>query len=419
VKGRVLAEEDVEVRRRRVAAATNAVVTPIDPPLPHAADGPLAGVRVGVKDNIDTAGVRTTCGSAFFTERVPDADAVAVTRLTGAGAVVVAKLNLSEFAVGMTSQNSAAGPCRNPWDLGCIPGGSSGGAGAAVAAGLVDLALGTDTGGSVRLPAAACGVTGLRPGLGTVPDAGAFPICELVDTVGPLARTVELVARAFAVLAGRPVREPAPAPPRRIGLPVTPVGDVDEGVASAVEAAGRVFAEAGSELVPVEVPGLGAAQHVLYTLIYSGLPDVHRERLQHPELFHPDTLTRVLLGSGLTDGHRDEALAARADFQQALDEVFDDVDVLLTPTLAVDVPRIDDSADAVATTRLLARFTSPWSLHAGPTLALPVGRHPVSGMPVGAQLTAAVGGEDLLLDAGAWFQARTCWHQGRPACSVD
>jgi aspartyl-tRNA(Asn)/glutamyl-tRNA(Gln) amidotransferase subunit A len=419
VKGRVLAGEDVVVRRRRVAAATNAVVTLIDPPLPHAADGPLAGVRVGVKDNIDTAGVRTTCGSAFFADRVPDADAVVVTRLVEAGAHVVAKLNLSEFAVGLTSQNSAAGPCRNPWDLGRIPGGSSGGAGAAVAAGLVDLALGTDTGGSVRLPAAACGVAGLRPGVGTVPDAGTFPLCELVDTVGPLARTVELVARAFAVLAGRPVREPAPAPPRRIGLPVPAGDDVDDGVAAVVQAAGRVFAAGGSTLVPVEVPGLGAAQHVLYTIIYAGLPDVHRERLQHPELFHPDTLTRVLLGSGLTEGHREEAMAVRADYQQAMDEVFASVDVLLTPTLPVDVPLADAEEDVVALTRRLARFTAPWSLHAGPTLALPVGRHPVSGMPVGAQLTAGIGGEDLLLDAGAWYQSRTCWHQARPSCSVD
>jgi aspartyl-tRNA(Asn)/glutamyl-tRNA(Gln) amidotransferase subunit A len=419
VKGRALADSDVAVRHREVAAATNAVVTRIDPPLPHAADGPLAGVRVGVKDNIDTAGVRTTCGSAFFAERVPRDDAVVVTRLVEAGAQVVAKLNLSEFAVGVTSQNSAAGPCRNPWDLERIPGGSSGGSGAAVAAGLVDLALGTDTGGSVRLPAAACGVTGLRPGVGTVPDAGTFPMCELVDTVGPLARTVELVARAFAVLAGRPVREPAPAPPRRIGLPVPAPDDLDDGVAAVVAAAGRVFADAGSQLVPVEVPGLGAAQSVLYTLIYSGLPDLHRERLQHPELFHPDTLTRVLLGSGLTEGHRDEAIAARAEYQQAMEEVFATVDVLLTPTLSTDVPLIDADEDVLAVTRQLPRLTAPWSLHAGPTLALPVGRHPVSGMPVGAQLTAAVGGEDLLLDAGAWYQARTCWHQARPPWCVD
>jgi aspartyl-tRNA(Asn)/glutamyl-tRNA(Gln) amidotransferase subunit A len=220
--------------------ATNAVVTPIDPPLPHAPEGPLAGVRVGLKDNIDTAGVRTTCGSAYFADRVPDSDAEVVSRLAAAGALMVAKLNLSEFAIGLTSQNSASGPVRNPWDLSRVPGGSSGGSAAAVAAGLVEVALGTDTGGSVRVPAAACGVTGLRPGISVVPDAGTFPVCELVDTVGPIARDVELVARVFAVLAGRDARELEPAPPRRIGVPELWFDDLDPEVAALVAAAGRL-----------------------------------------------------------------------------------------------------------------------------------------------------------------------------------
>jgi aspartyl-tRNA(Asn)/glutamyl-tRNA(Gln) amidotransferase subunit A len=401
-----------------VAQATNAVVTWIDPPLPHAADGPLAGVRVGVKDNIDTAGVRTSCGSAFFAGRVPDTDAVVVSRLADAGAEIVAKLTMSEFAIGLTTQNSASGPCRNPWDLDRVPGGSSGGPAAAVAGGLVDLALGTDTGGSVRLPAAACGVTGLRPGVGTVPSVGTFPVCELVDTVGPLARSVPLVARAFAVLADRPVRQPVPAVPRRIGLPEPWFDGLDAGVAEVVAAAGRVFAAAGAELVPVQVAGIGAAQDVLYTIVYLELLELHRDRLAQPGRFQPDTLARIHLGEGLTEGHRDEALAIRAEYQQGLAELFADVDVLLTPTLPVDVPLAEGGEDVLTITRRLGQFTAPWSLHAGPTLSLPVGRHPVSGMPVGAQLTAAVGGEDLLLDAGAWFQERTSWHTAVPPCSV-
>ena len=403
----------------QVRAATNAVVTRIDPPLPHAADGPLAGLRVGLKDNIDTAGVLTTCGSAHFADRVPAAAAEVVSRLTAAGAEVVAKLNLSEFAVGLTSQNSAAGPCRNPWDLDRIPGGSSGGSAAAVAAGLVDLALGTDTGGSVRVPAAACGVTALRPGISVVPDAGTFPVCELVDTVGPFARDVGLVARTFAVLAGRPQRDLEPAPPVRIGVPVPWFDALDAGVAEVVEAAGQVFADGGSTLVPVEVPGIRSAQDVLYTIVYAGMADLHQRRLEAPELFQPDTLTRVRVGAGVSEGERAEALEARAEFQRGLDELFADVDVLLTPTLAVDVPRAGTDDDVLALTRRLALLTAPWSLHAGPTLALPVGRHPASGMPVGAQLTAAAGGEDRLLDAGAWFQQRTGWHELRPPCAVD
>ena len=406
-------------RTAEVTAATNAVVTFIDPPLPHAAEGPLAGIRVGLKDSIDTAGVRTTCGSAYSADRVPDADAEVVSRLTAAGAQVVAKLNLSEFAVGLTGLNSSAGPCRNPWDPDRIPGGSSSGSAAAVAAGLVDLALGTDTGGSVRVPAAACGVTGLRPGTSVVPDAGTFPVCELLDTVGPIARGVPLVARAFAVLAGRPARELTPAPPVRIGVPESWSHPLDPGVAAVVAAAAQVFAGGGAELVPVRVAGMGSALDVLYTLVYADIADLHVERLAHPDLFQPDTLIRVRVGEGVTDGHRAEALEARAEFQRALDEVFASVDVLLTPTLPIDVPPVSAEADVLALTRRLALLTAPWSLHAGPTLALPVGRHPVSGMPVGAQLTAAVGGEDLLLDAGAWFQERTEWHTATPPCSVD
>jgi aspartyl-tRNA(Asn)/glutamyl-tRNA(Gln) amidotransferase subunit A len=404
---------------REVMAATNAVITVIDPPLPHAPDGPLAGVRVGLKDNIDTAGVPTTCGSVYFADRVPDTDAEVVTRLAAAGAQLVAKLNMSEFAVGLTSQNSASGPVRNPWDPGRVPGGSSGGSAAAVAAGLVDVALGTDTGGSVRVPAAACGVTGLRPGISVVPDAGTFPVCELVDTVGPIARGVELVARAFAVLAGRDERELEPAPPRRIGVLTPWFDDLDAGVAAVVHAAGAVFADGGSELLPVRVPGMCSAQDVLYTIVYAGMADLHEDRLARPGLFQSDTLTRVLVGTGVSEGDRAEALQAREEFQRGLDDVFEQVDVLLTPTLPVDVPPIRTDDDVLAVTRRLAQLSAPWSLHAGPTLALPAGRHPVSGMPVGLQLTAAVGGEDLLLDAGAWFQDRTSWHAARPPCSVD
>ncbi|MGY2078992.1 amidase [Modestobacter sp. SYSU DS0657] len=406
-------------REEEVRAATNAVLRRIDPPLPHAAAGPLAGVRVGLTDNIDTAGLPTTCGSAYFADRVPDADAVVVTRLAAAGAQMVAKLNLSEFAVGLTSQNSAAGPVRNPWALDRLPGGSSGGAGAAVAAGLVDLALGTDTGGSVRLPAAACGVTGLRPGISVVPDAGTFPVCELVDTVGPLARTVELVARAFAVLAGRPARALRPAVPRRIGVPEAWFDDLDPGVAEVVAAAAGVFADGGAELVPVTVPGISVAQDVLYTIVYSGIADLHRERLATPELFQPDTLARLRVGEGVSEGDRAGALQVRAEFQRGLEEVLGQVDVLLTPTLPADVPTAVAAEDVLTLTRRLGTLTAPWSLHAGPTLALPVGRHPVSGLPVGAQLTAAVGGEDLLLDAGAWFEQRTSWHAELPPCRAD
>ncbi len=337
-----------------------------------------------------------------------------VRRLTAAGAELVATLNLSEFAVGVTTQNSAAGPCRNPWDLSRIPGGSSGGSGAAVAAGVVDLALGTDTGGSIRIPASACGVVGLRPTIGSIPMDGVFPVCDAVDTVGPLARDVGLVARAQRVLTGSAAPLPAPALPRRIGLPVQLLADVDPGVRGVVDAAAEVFAAAGATVVPVHVEGLADAQDIVYTLMYADLARIHADRLDSaPGRFQPDTLVRVGLGRGTTAAERAAALAARSALQDRISAALDGVDLLLTPTLPVDVPRADPD-DVLRVSRVLSRLTYPWSLHAGPTLALPVGRHPRSGMPVGAQLTAPVDGEDLLLAAGLWFQQRTAWHTARP-----
>lgn len=390
-------------------AGTNSVLRRVDRPVPAA--GPLSGVRLGVKDNIDVAGGPTTCGSAFFADRVPAQDAEVVRRLTDAGASLVAQLNLSEFAVGVTSQNSAAGPCRNPWDLDRIPGGSSGGSGAAVAAGVVDLALGTDTGGSIRLPASACGVVGLRPTIGSIPMDGVFPVCDDVDTVGPLARDVALVARAQRVLTGSTAPLPAPVAPRRIGLPVQLLADVDPGVRAVVDAAVAVF---GAEVVPVEVEGLLDAQDIVYTLVYADLARIHAHRLDsEPERFHPDTLVRVGLGRGITADERAAAVVARQALQGRISAALDGVDLLLTPTLPVDVPRADPD-DVLRVSRRLGQLTYPWSLHAGPTLALPVGRHPRSGMPVGVQLTGPVDGEDVLIAAGLWFQERTAWHTARP-----
>ena len=400
-----------------VEAVLNTVVTRLAAPLGHAADGPLAGVRVGLKDNIDTAGVRTTCASRFLADHVPDADAEVVTRLRAAGAEVVAKLNLAEFAVGVTSQNSAAGPCRNPWDPRRVPGGSSGGSGAAVAAGLVDLALGTDTGGSVRLPAAMNGVTGLRPTVGTVSNDGVFPVCPDVDTVGPLARTAELVARAHRVLSGSAAPVPA-APPRRIGVPEQLLTDVDPGVRAVFDALLAEFRDGGTELRPVTVPGILEAQDLVYTLVYADLAATHRERMERaPELFQPDTLERFRLGLGITPAQRAEAVAGRRALQARLDAVFTEVDVLLTPTLPVDVP-VAEPGDVVGVSRRLGFLTYPWSLHAGPTLALPAGRHPASGMPVGVQVTGPPGSEEALFAAGAWYQSRTAWHELRPPVRV-
>lgn len=378
------------------------------------AAGPLAGLSVGVKDNIEVAGVPSTCASAFFADRVAETDATVVRRLRAAGADIVATLNLAEFAVGVTSQNSAAGGVRNPWDPLRVPAGSSGGSGAAVAAGLVDVALGTDSGGSVRLPASACGVVGLRPSPGLVDVTGVFPVSADFDTVGPMARSVDLVARVFDVLTDQPRRHRAR--PVRIGVPRRFVtDDVDPAITAAVDACADTLRELGFEVVEVEVPHAADAQDHVYTLLYADLAETHRERLrQAPELFQSATLQRIRQGLEISAADRRAAAHARSDFRAGLRRVFEEVEVVVTPTLPVDVPCVADCGSVLDQSRRLGQLSYPWSLHNGPTLSLPVGFHPDSGMPVGAQLSAARADEEALFAVGRAYQAVTDWHTRRP-----
>lgn len=395
----------------RVEELLNSVITWV--PAGEPTEGPLSGLTVGVKDNIEVAGVLSTCASRFFADRVATADATAVRRLRAAGADVVATLNLAEFAVGVTSQNSAAGGPRNPWDPTRVPAGSSGGSGAAVAAGLVDVALGTDSGGSVRLPAAACGVVGLRPSPGAVDVTGVHPVSPDFDTVGPMARTVDLVARTFDVLTEVP-RRSRPVP-RRVGVPRRFVtDDIDPGVAEVMATFVEHLRSSGLEVVDLDVPSDAEAQNHVYTLLYSDLAEVHRERLQRPELFQPATLQRVRQGVDVTEEQRRSAAAARSDFRLGMRRVLEQVDVVVTPTLAVDVPFAHEEEAVLSQSVRLGQLSYPWSLHNGPSMSLPVGFHPGSGMPVGAQLTAARGDEEALFMIGRRYQAETDWHTRRP-----
>lgn len=407
----------------RVDAEINSVITWIPAPSSSGQPdggpaGPLAGLTVGVKDNIEVAGVRSTCGSAFLADRVAERDAPVVRRLREAGALVTATLNLAEFAVGVTSQNSAAGGPRNPWDTRRVPAGSSGGSGAAVAAGLVDLALGTDSGGSVRLPAAACGVVGLRPTPGLIDTAGVYPVSREFDTVGPLARTVELIERAFVVLTDQPQRPRQR--PRVLGVPRHYVtDDIDPAIRSAVRDLLSVLRDLGFDVVEVDVPAAGSAQDHVYTLLYADLARVHRDRLRsHPQRFQPATLQRIRLGLDITEADRRVALEARSVFQAGLRHVFEEVEVVVTPTLPVDVPFADDNPSVLEQSARLGQLSYPWSFHAGPTLSVPVGFHPSSGMPIGAQLTAACADEAALFAVGRAFQDATDWHHRRPPLSV-
>ena len=395
----------------RVDEVINSVITWVPPDDQMA--GPLSGVTVGVKDNIEVGGVRSTCASSFFADRVADEDATAVRRLRAAGASIVATLNLAEFAVGVTSQNSAAGGPRNPWDPDRVPAGSSGGSGAAVAAGLVDLALGTDSGGSVRLPAAACGIVGLRPTPGVLDMTGVYPVSPDFDTVGPMARTVDLVARAFDVLTEVPQR--ARPAPRRVGVPRQFVtDDVDPGIAEVMAGFVKHLGDMGLEVVEVEIPMAAEAQSHVYTLLYYDLAKLHLERLAEPERFQAATLQRVRQGLTITEGQRRVAARARSDFRAGMRRVLETVDVVVTPTLPVDVPFVREEEAVLSQSVRLGQLSYPWSLHNGPTMSLPVGFHPDSGMPVGAQLTAGHCDEEALFNIGRLYQSETDWHTRRP-----
>ncbi|WIX77670.1 amidase [Amycolatopsis carbonis] len=368
--------------------------------LPGPADGPTATV----KDNIDVAGVPTTAGSASFATGPAEADADVVRSLREAGYAVVGKTNLAEFAMGATGRNAAFGDCLNAWDPARIAGGSSSGSAVAVAAGLSDVSLGTDTGGSGRIPASVNGVVGVRPTLGRVSNRGVLPVSSSFDTVTPMARDVRTAAAALAALTGEePVLGSGVLP--RIGVAggFFAVG-VDPGVASVLLAAVEVFRGLGAQVVPVEVPSAAEAQGRMLDVMYPEAAAVHAARLRDaPERIDPDVRRRLLLGLEVPPARTAAARTWLTGFRTRVDSVFTEVDVVLTPTIPVDVP-LREGLDLAASTREIARFTYAWSAYGGPSLSVPGGVHPASGMPVGVQLSAAPWRENVLLRAADAFE---------------
>jgi aspartyl-tRNA(Asn)/glutamyl-tRNA(Gln) amidotransferase subunit A len=390
--------------------------------------GPLHGLPVAVKDNIDTAGIRTTAGSLFFERRVPDRSATVVERLIQAGAVLLGKTALHEFAFGATTQNPHYGCCRNPWDLQRVPGGSSGGSGAALAGDLCAAALGTDTGGSVRIPAALNGSSALRPTPGCVSTFGMFPVSWTLDTVGPMARSVADVADLFSVLAGFDPADPGSvagasqpleagdAPEGlRIGMPREFFFDeVDPDVLSAVRAGIEALSGMGARVEEIDLPGAANALEIASGIALAEALAVHRERLEHePDGYGEDLRRR--LGSGLAASAADYALHRQEGriWARTVSELLKGVDLIITPVTPIVAP-LADGADTIETTRQLTRFTYGWSLAGVPALALPCG-FSADGMPIGMQLAAAPWREWTLLAVGRAFQEETDWHTQEPS----
>ena len=396
-----------------------------------AVSGLLAGVPISVKDCIDVAGTPCTNGSTFFADYVPENDALVVQRLRQAGAVILGKTNLHEFAYGSTTQNPHYGSTRNPWDLDRIPSGSSGGAGASVAAQMCVGAVGSDTGGSVRTPAAINGVSGLRPSMGSIPMTGSFTrICPAIDTVGPLGESVEIVARMFAVMAGYDdddlysVRREQPdflgsldngIKGIRIGLPQKFfLEDLEEGVGSAVEASAQRLAALGADIVEIELEGAEYAQQSVMPMVWADAYEYHRERVESAsEKFGRDVLDRILLGRDITGRDYAAALRARERWNRTVDRTLEQVDVILTPTTPITAPLVEESSDMLSTTHHLTRFTYLFSWAGLPGLSVPCG-FTSAGMPIGMLLNGRPWEETLLFQIGHSYQNDTDWHSRRP-----
>ena len=369
--------------------------------------GPLHGIPVGLKDLVYTKDVRTTMGSAFFQNYVPDHNATIAERLAEAGAVSIGKTNTHEFAYGPTGDRSFFGPTRNPHDMARITGGSSGGSGAAVAAGLVYGALGSDTGGSIRIPSALCGTVGMKPTFGRVSKHGVFPLSWSLDHIGPMTRTVEDNALMLDVLAGHD-----PLDPYSVDLPEedfardlerdvrgAAVGvpgafyfeHLDAEVEGLVRAAAEVFASLGAEVREVEIPNLWETLHAQRLTLAAEAYAVHEERLKaEPERFDDQGLERLLDGEKLEAFRYANAQQRKLHSRREFGLVLQEVDVLLTPTVPIAAPEIGQRETTIhgyeeTVYSALTRLTGPTNLNGLPSLSVPCGLT-ASGLPVGLQL---------------------------------
>jgi len=422
-----------------MSADLNAFVT--EEEIAGAEEGPLAGRTVAVKDNISTADVRTTCGSEMLADYVPPYDATVVERLKSAGATIVGKTNMDEFGMGTTTETSAFGPTRNPVDTDRVPGGSSGGSAAAVAAGEADLALGTDTGGSIRCPAAFCGVVGIKPTYGLVSRYGLVAYANSLEQIGPIAPTVREAAELLEAIAG-PDEHDATTHDRgadanyadaadgdvdglSVGVPTQLLDGADEAVVDAFWDAMADLEAGGASYHEVSLPSLEKAVAAYYVIamgeassnlarfdgVRYGVSGGHEGNWNESfaaareEGFGAEVKRRVLLGTyALSAGYHDEYYAkaqdARAWVKQDFDEALAEADVLASPTMPVLPFELGESLDDPLQMYLADANTTPVNLANLPAISVPAGE--AEGLPVGLQLIGPKFGErDIIRAASA------------------
>jgi len=378
--------------------------------------GPLAGLTVAVKDNMDVEGTVRTDGLGPPFAPLALGDCLAVQRLRAAGAVVVAKANLEQLSFGATTQNPTFGACRNPWDRTRIPGGSSGGSAVAVAAGMVDAALGTDTGGSLRNPASFCGVSTLRPTHGLVPTAGVTPLSPSMDVVGPLARSVRAIRDLLNALAGHRGRSTNPSLlGLRVGVPETYfLEDLDADVAHSFDEFLRLLHQSGARISSVAMPSVREAVEAMPVLQNSEAAESLRNYWDDARLSE-GIRERLNLGRSATRDDLEDATRVAASWRRAVAQAFEQVSVLATPTTPFVAPPIA-SNNLVQLSRRINRLTGCWSLVGTPALVIPLQRSR-QGLPIGGQLIAARGADWHLLSIGTEIQDRSDWHRDLPTAA--
>ena len=390
--------------------------------------GPLHGIPIGLKDLIDTAGVRTTCGSALFADRVPTEDAEVVQCLKRAGAVLLGKQNLQEFAYGGTSASSHYGPVHNPWDPKHIAGGSSGGSAAAVVAGMCFAAIGSDTGGSVREPAAFCGIVGLKPTYGRVSTRGVFPLSWSLDHVGPLCRNVRDAAIMLEAIAGYdaldatcvdwPTEEYAEAlsvkTDFRIGVArqlffADLYPDIELAINEAIEVI-RNLCHISSQVIEVDLPSVPTA--VQAPEVYA----VHKDYYANsPELYRPWMRERLAQAAAADTSAYVTDRFALERVRRIINDVFAEVDLLITPTTPVPPITIEEASSMSPNPagEVWLRNTRPFNAYGLPTISIPCG-FTSAGLPIGLQIAGPRFGEGRVLAFAHAFEQATDWHKHAP-----